>query len=89
MISEDDPLHIIDMKNWTPLEEELKKDWPKSVIFYQWIVTRLQNEKKEPGVHPFYVCCPNGNIRDGLVSFGKIVSANYVCFTKLFDLVFY
>lgn len=73
-----DPLHIIDMKNWTDLKKELENDWPRSVIFYQWIITRLQNEEKEPGAHPFYVCCPNGIIKDGLVSFGKIVSLFFI-----------
>lgn len=79
---EDDPLHTLDLKEWKNFQQELENDWPKGVILYQFIETRLQWELKEPNKHSFYVCCPEGIIRNGLVAFGKVVSKLLITLKK-------
>lgn len=70
-----DPLHLIKQEDFPKLKRLLREEFPKSFVVECWIDTRLKWQKIEPNKNAFFVCCPEGNVTDGLVTFGVVVGA--------------
>lgn len=69
-----DPLHLINQEDFPKIKQLLCEEFPKSLVVDCWIDTRLRWQRIEPEENAFFVCCPGGNVKDGLVTFGIVVN---------------